>query len=322
MRRVVLTGLIAPLLAAFAASSQAQTWPGRAVSIVVPFSAGSTMDVTTRLLAEQVSKQTGQPFVIENRGGAGGTIAIGQVAKAAPDGHTIVATGNLGTTYALYANLPYDPLRDFLGAILFASQPLVVVTGASAPYKTLADLVVAGKAKPGSLNYASAGVGTVTHLASERLRLSAGFEAQHVPFKGPTEGLAEVMAGRIHFYTVPIPSAVALVKDGKLRALAVTAQKRAPLLPDVPTTIELGLKDSDYALFSGLFVPAKTPPGVVQRIHAEAARALDSPAVKERFRALGAEAPALSQAAFDKYFRDDVAANVALVKAAGIRIQK
>jgi tripartite-type tricarboxylate transporter receptor subunit TctC len=256
--------------------------------------------------------------VIENRGGAGGTIGAAMVAKSAPDGHTLLVSGSLGSANAMFASLSYDTLRDFAGVHSLGLQPLVLVTGPDKPFKTLRDLIAAAKAKPGALNYGSGGVGSATHLAGERIRLSAGIDVQHVPFKGANEALREVMAGRIDWYATPIPSALALIQSGKVVPLAVSATKRSSVLPEVPTTTELGLADSAYLLYAGLFAPAKTPPADLLKIHQEVDKALQAPAVKERLAKLGAEPMPMSQPAFDKYFRDDVAGNISLVKAANI----
>ena len=181
-----------------------------------------------RVVLDQVSKQVGQTIVVENRGGAGGTLGANVVAKAAPDGHTILASGALATAHSLYPKLPYDTLRDFVPVIPLGQQPMVLVTAPSKGFKTLGDLITAAKAKPGELNFASAGVGSASHFAAERLRISAGFEAQHIPFRGATEGLTEDLAGRVDFFFVPLAPALSLIKDGRLVALAVTAAAAKP----------------------------------------------------------------------------------------------
>jgi tripartite-type tricarboxylate transporter receptor subunit TctC len=309
-------------LAVLPAPARAQTWPTKTVTIVVPFTPGVTVDISARVVDEQVSKQVGQPVVIENRGGAGGTIGAGMVAKSVPDGHTLLVSGSLGSANAMFANLPYDTLRDFVGVHSLGLQPLVIVSAPDKPFKTLRELIAAAKAKPGALNYASGGMGSATHLAGERIRISAGIDVQHVPFKGAGEALREVMAGRVDFYATPVPSALALIKSGKVVALAVSAEKRSSVLPDVPTTAELGLANSAYLLYAGLFAPAKTPPADLLRIHQEVDKAMQAPAVKERLEKLGAEPMPMSQADFDRYFRADVASNVKLVKDAKIEMLK
>jgi tripartite-type tricarboxylate transporter receptor subunit TctC len=314
--------LAAGLLILTPAVAWSQAWPTKPVTIVVPFTPGVTVDISARVVGEQLSKQIGQPVVIENRGGAGGTIGAGIVAKADPDGHTLLVSGSLGSANAIFANLQYDTLRDFVGVHSLGLQPLVLVSPPDRPFKTLPELIAAAKAKPGALNYGSGGIGSATHLAGERIRMSAGIDVQHVPFKGANDALREIMAGRLDWYATPIPSALELIRTGKVRAIAVSAVKRSSVLPDVPTTEELGLKESAYFLYAGLFAPGKTPPDVLARIHQEVDKALQATAVSDRLKSLGAEPMPMSQAAFDKYFRDDVQGNVKLVQAAKIPQQK
>lgn len=300
-------------------TAAAQDWPTRTVTIVVPLGAGSSSDIMARTVAEQLSKQLGQSFIVENRPGAGGTIGANAVAKSAPDGYTVLAYGALATANALHSKVPYDTLNDFIPVISFGVQPLVIVTSPAKGYKTLADLIAAAKAKPGQLTFSSAGVGSASHFAAERLSASAGFKAQHVPYRGAAEAVTEIVAGRIDFSPQLPTTTLPLVREGKLVALAVSAHKRASVFPDVPTTIEAGLKaDSVYPFYSGFFLPAKTPRAIVEKLHAETAKALQAPAVKERFTALGVEPMPMNLAEFDKFFREDVAAALELVKAANI----
>jgi tripartite-type tricarboxylate transporter receptor subunit TctC len=304
------------------AQALSHVWPARPVTVVIPFTAGTTVDISARVVMDQVSRQVGQPVIIENRGGAGGTIGTNMVAKAAPDGHSLLVSGSLASANALYVNLPYETLRDFTPVISMGLQPLVLVTGPTKGFKTLGDLIAAGKARPGALNFASGGVGSATHFGAERFRISAGIEAQHIPFRGATEGLTEIMAGRVDFYLAPIPSVLAQIKEGKVVALAVSATRKSAVLPDVPTTTELGLVDSAYSLYAGLYAPAKTARDIIGRIHQEIEKALSVPAVQERMRTLGAEPMPMSQEEFDKYFRADVEGNVKLVEAARIPKQQ
>ena len=269
--------MVAGWLAAVVASpdlASAQAWPARTITAIVPFAAGSASDVIPRIVLDQVSKQVGRTIVVENRGGAGGTLGSSMVARAAPDGYTLLATAALATAHSLYPKLPYDTLRDFAPVIPLGQQPMVLVTAPSKGFKTLADLVAAAKAKPGGLNYASAGIGSASHFATERLRLSAGFEAQHIPFKGATEGLTETLAGRVDFFFIPLAPALSLINDGRLVALAVSTPTRATALPQVPTTTEAGYVGSAYELWVGLFLPAKTPRDIVGQLNAETASAL------------------------------------------------
>ena len=312
-------GLAAILaVACLPTAASAQDWPTKNVTVVVPLGAGSASDIMARVVTEQMGRQLGKTFVVENRPGAGGTIGANMVANAAPDGYTILAYGALGTAHALYSKLPYDTLQAFAPVIPFGQQPLVVVTSPGKGYKTLGDLIAAGKAKPGSLNYSTAGAGSASHFAAERLRISAGFEAQHIPFRGAAEAVTEVVAGRIDFSAQLPTTTLPLISEGKLVALAVSANKRAASMPQVPTTIEAGLKDSVYPFYSGLFVPAKTPREIVNKLNQEAAKAMQTPAVREAFEKLGVEMMPMTVEQFDKFFRDDLAAAVELVKAANI----
>jgi len=308
-------------LIAFAAPAVAQTWPTRPITAVVPLAAGSASDVMGRVVLDQVSRQVGQPIVVENRPGAGGTIGANVVAKAPPDGNTILVYGALAISHALYSKLPYSTLDDFAPVVPIGQQPLVLVTAPAKGFKTLADLIAAAKARPGALNYASAGIGSASHFAAERLRVSAGIEAQHVTFRGANEALTEVVGGRVDFIYIPIAPALPLINDGKLVALAISAEKRAAELPDVPTSGEAGLANSAYPFWSGLFVPAKTPRDIIVRLHDETEKALQLAAVLERLAKLGVEPMPMSLDQFEKFFRDDVAANVQLVKAAHIPTQ-
>jgi tripartite-type tricarboxylate transporter receptor subunit TctC len=302
-------------------AASAQEWPARAVAVVVPLGAGTASDVAARVVFEQVGKQVGQTFVIENRPGAGGTTGANAVAKAAPDGTMILAYGAMAGSAALYAKLPYDPLDDFIPVISLGQQPLAVVVSPARGWKTLVDLVAEGKAKPGALNYGSGGIGSASHFGAERVRASAGFEAQQIAFRG-VEALTEIIGGRVDFSVQPSQNTLALIRDGKLAALAISANKRVAALPDVPTTIEAGLPpDSVYPFYTGIYLPAKTPPNIASRLHGEIAKALLAPVVKERLTSLGIESTPMTMEQFGKFFRDDVVANVALVKAAKIPMQ-
>ena len=312
----------AAIVAAATQPASAQEWPTRTITVVVPLGAGSASDIMARVVMDQVSRQVGQTVVVENRPGAGGTIGANMVAKSAPDGYTILAYGALGTAHALHGKLPYDTLNDLAPVIPFGVQPLAVTTSPAKGYKTLGDLVATAKAKPGTINYSSAGVGSASHFGAERLRVAAGFEAVHIPFKGAAESLNEIMAARVDFSVQTFTTTLALIREGKLLPLAVSANKRVSAMPEVPTFIEAGLPpDSIYPFYSGLFVPAKTPRAVVEKLQQEVAKALQAPPVQARFATLGVEPMPMTLGEFDKFFRDDVAAAVALVKAAKIQTQ-
>ena len=303
-------------------SAAAQDWPSRPITVVVPLGAGSASDLIARVVMEQVGRQLGQPVVVENRPGAGGTIGASAVAKSAPDGYTILVYGALNTAHALYSKLPYDTFADFIPVASLGQQPLVVITAPDKGYKTLQEMIAAGKAKPGSLNYTSAGVGSASHFGAERLRTSSGFEAQHIPFKGAAEAVTDIVAARSDFSVQLTATTLPLIRDGKLVPLAVSAHKRIASLPQVPTTIETGLPpESVYAFYTGVYVPAGTPREIVDKLNREIAKALQMPAVQERFVQLGVEPMPGTAEEFAKFFRDDVASTVALAKAAKIPTQ-
>jgi tripartite-type tricarboxylate transporter receptor subunit TctC len=296
----------------------AQDWPARNVTVVVPLGAGSASDIMARVVSDQLSRQLNRTFVVENRPGAGGTTGAAAVARSAPDGYTVLAFGALATAHAMHSKLSYDTVNDFIPVIAFGIQPLVIV-GTPAKYKTLGDLIAAGKAKSATLNYSSAGVGTASHFGGERMLVSAGIKAQHVPFKGAAEAVTEVVAGRIDFSPQLLTTTLPLINDGKLAPLAVSAEKRISALPNVPTIVEAGLTpDAIYPFYSGFFVPAKTPRAVVDQLHAEAVKAIKAPEVQARFAKLGVEPLPMTVDQFAKFFREDVTAATALVKAANI----
>ena len=310
-------GLHGSALAQAPAASAAQAWPTKTVRLIVPLTPGSATDILARTVSARLSGPLGQPVVVENRAGASTTIGAAAVAKADPDGHTILVTSSAHTVAPfLYSSLPYDAARDLAGVTPLANLPTVLLVAPSKGFKSVHDLVAAARAKPGSINFASAAAST--QLNAERFRRSARFEAVHIPFKGAPEALTEVMAGRVDFYFSPIAPALPLLRDGKLLALAIGASKRASILPDLPTTIEAGFPDSDYNFWVGMFVPARTPVEVIKRLHRESSSALQVPEVRERVARLGAEPMTMAPGEFDAYVRDELRTNAALVKAAGI----
>lgn len=295
----------------------AQSWPGKPVKIIVPLTGGSNADILARMVAGRLSAQLGQSFIVENRPGAAGTIGVGLAAKAEPDGHTIlVHTSSFTVTPSTHPNVPYDTARDFAGITPLGTVPLVMIMSPSKAMRTVHDVVRAAKAKPGSMNYASAG--SAGQLNSERFRISAGFEGVHIPFKGTPEAVTEVLTGRVDYYFCPVTPVLSLIKEGKLLALAAGSSKRSSALPDVSTTIEAGFPNSDYNFWTGMFVPAKTPRNVVNRLHQETVKALQANEVRERLAKLGTEPMPLTPEEFDKLIREELVANAALVKAAGI----
>jgi tripartite-type tricarboxylate transporter receptor subunit TctC len=297
----------------------AQSWPSKRVQVIVPFTAGSSTDIIARTVTLRLSEGLGQPFVVENRPGAGGTIGMAAVAKADPDGHTILVHSSSYTiTPSTYPNTPYDTLRDLAGITPLALVPNVLVISPAKGIRTVQDLVRAAKAKPGAMNYASAGVGTATQLNGERFRLGAGIDVVHVPFKGTPEALTEVIAGRVDYYFCPVNAVLPLVAENKLLALAVGSTKRSAALPDVPTTVEARVPNSDYNFWVGMAVPSKTPRNIVNRLHQETAKALSAEAVRDSMAKLGAEPMLMRPDEFDAYIRNEINTNAELVKAAGI----
>jgi tripartite-type tricarboxylate transporter receptor subunit TctC len=306
-------------LAQSQSQSGAQSWPTKRVTVIVPFTAGSATDIMARTVAQRLSEQLGQPFVVENRPGAGGTIGVGAVARSEPDGYTILVHSSSYTiTPTTYPNTPYDAARDLVGITPLALLPNVLVIAPDKGIKTVPDLVKAAKAKPGAMNYASAGVGTATQLNAERFRMGAGIEVVHVPFKGTPEALTEVLSGRVDYYFCPVNAVLPLIAGKQLLALAMGSTKRSLALPDVATTLEAGIANSDYNFWVGMAVPSKTPRDVVNRLHAETAKALASAEVRASMAKLGAEPMLMKLEEFDSYIRNEIKTNAALVKAAGI----
>ena len=315
----MLCAAIAFLVPASMSLALADSWPTRAIQVISPFTAGNANDIVARVVLDQLSKQINQSIVIENRPGGGGTIGASMVAKADPDGYTLlIHSSSFSAAMVLHKNLPYDTLRDFAPVILFGIQPSVLVSAPSKGFSSVADLVAAAKVKPGALNYASAGIGSASHMAAERLRLSTGIDAQHIPFRGPVEAFTEVMSGRIDFYFLPIAPALPVIGEGKVVALAVSTPTRAPNLPNVPTTAEAGYPEAAYLFWGGLFAPAKTPRAVVSKLHDEARKALNVPVVQERLAKVGVQPMPLSLEQFEQFFRADVASTLKLAKDIGL----
>ena len=309
--------LIAAAAVLVAATSAAQTYPSKTIKIVVPFTAGSATDIMARVVGEKLQAAWGQPVVVENRPGAGGTLGATQVAKGEADGHTllVVSTGHV-VNPVLYSNLQYDTLGDFSGVSPLASLPSVLVVGAGSPYKTVAELMAAARAKPGVLNYASAGVGSATHVNAEKFRANANLQVTHIPFKGTPETIVEVSSGRTDFMFTPVLASIPSIRDNRLRALAVSTAKRSSALPNVPTVAESGLPGFAFDFWIGMLAPAKTPKPVVAKITAEVARILALPEVKERMATLGAEPMPMSPDQFDAYIKDEYTTLGAVMRSA------
>ena len=309
--------------ASMLATAHAQSdWPkAQPIKFVVPFTPGSGTDTVGRVVGERLASSLGTPVVVDNRPGAGGTLGAAIVAKSAPDGYTLLvhSAGHL-VNASIYPHLSYDTLRDFAGVTPLASLPNVLVTQPG-KFTDVKDLVTKVSANPGKFNYASAGNGSATHMNAEVFRHAAGLQAQHVPYKGTPEALTETMTGRIDWFFAPMTSALPLIRDGRLKALAVGTARRSEALPQVPTTVEAGVPGSEYQFWVGLFAPAKMSRANVERLQAEVAKLMGTPEIKARLDNLGAEPMTMTPAEFDRFIAAEKAKAEQVVKAAGIRVE-
>ena len=300
----------------------AQNYPNKPVRVVISFTPGSSTDIVGRIVMQKVSEYWGQPVIADNRGGAGGSIGSREVSTSPPDGYTLLVNSTAhAVNPAIYAKLPYDTLKDFIDISPLAIQPNVLVVNAASPYKSVADLVNAAKAKPGAINFGHAGVGSGTHLSTERFLAAAAIKVELVPFKGTPEVITALMSNSIDCYWAPISAALSAIKGGKLRALAVSTRKRNPTLPDVPTLADGGLQNADSALWFGVWAPAGTPAPIVQKISADVRKALADPGVKEKLHALGNDTMDMPPEDFAKFVRDEIVIYQNVITAAGIKPQ-
>jgi tripartite-type tricarboxylate transporter receptor subunit TctC len=307
----------------FAASAVlAQTYPSKPIKIIVPFTPGSATDVMARMIGERLNAAWGQPVVVENRPGAGGTIGIRETARAEPDGYTfaVVSSGH-AVNHVLYKDLGYDTLKDFSTVAMLGSLPSVLIVPPSSPVNSVKELVAMLKAKPGQYNYATAGVGSGAHVSTEKFNVAAGVKAVHVPLKGTPPILAETMAGRVQYAMVPAVSGMGPVKDGKVKPLAVTTGKRVAALPDVPTLGEAGFPEGESTFWLALLAPARTPADTVTKVNAEVVRALKSQEMVERLAKLGTEPMLMSAAESDAFIRREYHELGAVMRAAGLTPQ-
>ncbi len=300
--------------------ARAQAWPAKQIRAIIPVTPGSTIDIISRIVFEPLSRQLGHPIIMDNRAGAGTTIGSAAVARAEPDGYTLLVNSSAhAATPAIYPNAPYDTARDFAAVASLGSSPNVTVVSPAKGIKTLPELVAAARAKPGAMSYGSVGVGSAVHMSTELLRFSAGFDAVHVPFRGMPEALTEVMTGRVDFTCSSIAAVLPFIREGKLVALAVSTPQRSSALPEVPTTLELGYKDSDYTFWTGMFLPAKTPRDIVDKLHQETQKALHGPGVPEKLAQQGVDPMPITPAAFDAQIKREIDAILALTKAANLK---
>ena len=319
-RRIVWT--LAAALAAGTAPGIAQDFPTKPVRVIVSFTPGSATDIVGRIVTAKLAEYWGHPVVVENRSGAGGAIGSAAVSKAAPDGYTLLINSSAHTVNpSIFANLPYDTVKDFTDIAALAIQPNVLVVAADSPYKTLADLLAYAKANPGKLNFGHAGVGSGTHLNTEKLLAQAGVTATVVPFKGTPEVVAAILSGSVDCYWAPISAGLSMIRSGKLRPLAVSTAKRNPQLPDLPTTAEAGVKGAETALWFGLWGPPGMPRDLVAKISADVRKAVADPGVREKLLNLGNDTLDMSPAEFSAFIREEIEVNKRILSAAGVKPQ-
>ena len=310
------------LLAAFAGQASAQSYPTKPVTVVLAFTPGSAVDIVGRIVTAKLSEMWGQPVVNDNKSGAGGSIGSAAVARSAPDGYTLLVTSNAHTVNpAIYAHLPYDTLKDFVDVVPFTEQPNMMVVNAESPYKTLGDLMAAIKAKPGALNIGHAGIGSGTHLSTEKWIAASGAKVTEIPFKGTPEVVAAILSHNVDGYWCPISACLSQAKGGKLRPLAVTTAKRNPTMPDVPTMSEAGVKNGESALWVAMWGPAGMPAELVNKINADTRKALHDPGVKQKLQSLGNDTMDMSPQEFSKLVRSEMEDYSKVLKAAGVTPQ-
>ncbi|MBJ7473962.1 MAG: hypothetical protein RL373_230 [Pseudomonadota bacterium] len=297
----------------------AQTFPSKPIKLISGATAGSASDIIARSIAEKLQSEFGVSVFVENKPGAAGTVAIQTIFNSPADGHSIFVYTGAHTVLPLINKVSYDPVKDFSAVTPLAVVPNVMVVSPNKGYKSVKDVVAAAKDKPGQLNYASAGLGSATHMSAEKFKLATGIDAVHVPYKGSPEAITETMTGRIDYFFAPLVSALPMIKAGKLIPLAVSTSKRSSQLPDVPTLAEAGIAKSEYLFWIGMLVSAKTPRDIVNKLNQSTLKALQDNEVKERLVGLGAEAMPMSPEQFDQLIKDELISNAAVIKAAGIK---
>lgn len=314
--------LCAMLMLALPGAAWAQAYPSRPVHMVISFPPGSATDIVGRVISQKLSEYWGQPVLAENRGGAGGTIASGIVAKAAPDGYTLlIDSSGHAASPSMYAKLSYDTLKDFVNIAPIAGQPNVLVTLPGSSIKSVADLVAEAKANPGKINFASAGVGSGTHLNLEKFKLATGVDVTHIPYKGTQEVMTDLLGGRVEYYFGPISAVLSNINEGKLRAIAVSSAKRSNSLPNVPTIAESGVPGFEFTLWFGMWGPAGVPANIVDTISKDLNRALLDPGVRDRLAKLGNDPMEMTPAQFSQFVRRELDDYARVIKAAGIKPQ-
>jgi tripartite-type tricarboxylate transporter receptor subunit TctC len=308
--------------ALLATGLHAQTYPSKPIKVIVPFPPGGGTDIIAREVTQKVATATGWTLVVENKAGAGGNIGVDAAAKSPADGHTLVLgqTSNLAINPTLYAKLPYDPLKDLAPIVTVANAALVLVTSSQSPFKTLADVVQAAKAKPGAVNYASSGSGTVAHLTTELFQTAAGIKLQHVPYKGAAQAMTDVIGGGVELYMSSVPTLIGQIRQGKLRALAVTSATRVDDLPQVPTINESGFSGFDAVTWFGFVAPAGTPKDVIARLNTEFNKALALPDLRKKLGEQGADPVGGTAEQFATLIKNDLVRWGKVVKESGARV--
>jgi tripartite-type tricarboxylate transporter receptor subunit TctC len=315
--------VLAALALVTTAHAQTPKYPVKPIRMIVPFPPGGGTDILSRLVANKLTEQLGWQVIVDNRGGAGGNIGLDAAAKAAPDGYTMVMgqTSNLTINPALYAKLPYDPLRDFTPVSVVASSPIAFMVWSKAPYRNFQDLIAAAKAKPGEITFASTGNGTVGHLTGELIQRIAGVKLVHVPYKGSAQAFPDLLGGRIGFFLASLETAIPQMKAGAIRTLAVTSLTRVPTWPDIPTVAESGYPKFETTTWYGILVPKGTPQPIVQRLSAEIVKVLDSPEVRERMAANGGATIKPGPAAFDAQLKSELGKWARVIREAGVKVE-
>jgi tripartite-type tricarboxylate transporter receptor subunit TctC len=296
-------------------------YPAKAIRFIVPFPAGGPLDIVARVIGQELNRSWGQPVLVDNRPGAGGNIGADAVAKAAPDGYTILmgAVSTHAINIWLYGKLPYDPIRDFAPITLLTSVPNVLVLHPSVPAKNVQQLIALAKARPGQLNFASGSTGSAGHLAGEVFKTMAGVDMVHIPYKGAAPAVTDLLAGHVSLIFDNMASALPNIKAGRVRALAVTTARRSPFLPDIPTIDETGLRGFDIGTWFGVFAPAGSPPATVVQLNRELVRVLNTPTMKERLATLGAEPMANTPEAFASFVKSELSKYERIVRASGAK---
>lgn len=313
---------LAAIAAPFAIAHAQAAYPSKPIRLIVPFPPGGGTDMIARTVAQKLTDQNKWNVIVDNRPGAGGNLGVDAAAKSPADGYTLVIgqTSNLAINPTLYSKLPYDPVKDLTPVSLVASAPLALVVGANSPYKTLAEVVAAAKAKPGTINYATSGNGTVAHLAAESLQKEAGIKLVHIPYKGAAQGATDVISGQVHMYVSSIPTLIGHIKNGKMRPLAVTSAKRADDLPQVPTVAESGYKGFEAVTWFGILGPANLPKDVVAKFNADIQKALADAQLQKKLGDQGADVAGSSADQFGKLIRDDIVRWGRIVKESGAKV--